>query len=231
MDMVVRVSEGSEARGERRGHRMAGWAAIVASGAFLVQPLSVALLPFDLEAVHDPVELSRYWWAGTLQALEFTVIGAAVLTLVVAVRELGARSVAGQVSCLLGCVSGAAFLLQATLSAATYSSWLMRDASTFVPDAGIRSAILFSTFVAGYAVLGLANLSTAGWLLGFVRWGRPAGLVGAVLTTVLLLVAVLLVLGTVSGVTIPTVLLHVPMWWAVGIALLRARPREAAAPR
>jgi hypothetical protein len=119
-------------------------------------------------------------------------------------------------------VSGVGFLLQSSLSAATYSWWLMQDASSFTPDPQIRTAILFGTFVAGYTFLGVANLGTAGWLLGLVLGMRRAGLAGMVLMVFAVLVATMLVAGTLSGFTIPTVLLHVPVWVVLGVKLLRA---------
>ncbi len=230
MEMVVRVSDGGEVRQGPGPSRRAGWAAIAAGLAFLVQPVSVGFLPFDLEEVHDPVELSRYWWAGTLQAIEFTVIAVAVLVLVVSLRsvEQQQRSDWGQVTWVLGMASAAGFLLQAALSAASYSWWLMQDASAFTADPEVRSTILFGTFVAGYTFLGMANLASAGWIIGLVAAGRRTGLDGAVFAGFAVLVATALAVGTLTGFTIPTVIAHLPFWLVLGVKLLRARPATAA---
>ncbi len=89
MGMVVRVSAGGGQSTELVWFRWAGWAAVVAAAAFLIQPVSVGFLPFDLEEMRDPVALSAYWWAGTLQAVEFAVIASAVFVLVVALWDVG----------------------------------------------------------------------------------------------------------------------------------------------
>jgi hypothetical protein len=223
MNMVVRVvSQTDEPTSERQRYRLAGWAAIVAAIAFLVQPLSVGFLPFDLQEMRDPVELSDYWWAGSLQSAEFAVMAGAVFVLVAAARGIAPQSQWQQVTWGLGVVSGVGFLLQSALSAATYSWWLMQDASSFTPDTEVRSAILFGTFVVGYAFLGTANLATAGWLFGLIFTMRRAGLVGTVFTVFAGLVATVLVIGTVAGFTIPTVLLHLPLWLVLGVKLIRA---------
>jgi hypothetical protein len=229
MGMVVRVSETDQQASDRPAFRLAGWAALVAAVAFLVQPLSVGFLPFDLEEMRDPVALSTYWWAGALQAAEFAVMASAVLTLVVALREVVPQTPWQQVTSALGLVSGVGFMLQAALSAATYSWWLMQDASSFTPDPEIRSAILFGTFVAGYTFLGAANMATAGWLVGLVLAMRRAGLIGSVFTVFAVLVAFALVAGTLTGFTIPTVLLHLPLWVLLGIKLLRTYRAPSAA--
>ena len=224
MPMVVKVSGAPAPVEDRRGQRRAGWAAVAAAVAFLVQPLSVGFLPFNLEEVRDPVELSRYWWAGTLQAVEFTVVALAVLVLVSALRPLWHDGPGGGVTYLLGCISGGAFLLQASLSAATYSWWLMQDASEFSPDPQVRSAILFGTFVAGYAFLGLANLASAGWIIGLVISGRHRGWLGVPFSVFALAVAALLAVGTLLGFAIPTVIVHLLFWIMLGVKLLRSAP-------
>jgi hypothetical protein len=222
--MAVRVLRTSVVDSHRCGLRVAGWAAIVAALAFLVQPLSVGFLPFDLEEMRDPVELSRYWWAGTLQAAEFAVIAVSVLVLVAALRPVWVESAWGRATWVLGLASGMGFLLQAALSAATYSWWLMQDASSFTPDPEARSAVLFGTFVAGYTFLGLANLASAGWLMGLAASGRRSGLIGAAFAAFAVFVAAILTVGTLTGFTIPAVVIHLPLWLALGVKLLRSRP-------
>jgi hypothetical protein len=108
----------------------------------------------------------------------------------------------------------------------------MQDASSFTPDPEIRTAILFGTFVAGYTFLGAANLGTAGWLVGLVLGMRRAGLAGTSLMVFAGLVATLLVAGTLTGFTIPTVLLHLPVWVVLAVKLLReGRARTATVGR
>jgi len=107
MGMVVRVSDTDERASDRPRYRLAGWAAVVAACAFLVQPLSVGFLPFDLEAMRDPVALSTYWWAGMLQAVEFAVMAVAVLMLVVELQVGWRASPWLRVAWGLGVVSGA----------------------------------------------------------------------------------------------------------------------------
>ena len=228
MGMVVRVSDGGQRASDRARYRLAGWAAMAAATAFLVQPLSVGLMPFELEDMRDPVALSAYWWAGTIQAVQFAVMAGAVFALVVALPGFGSPSPWDRVIVALGAVSGVGFLLQSSLSAATYSWWLMQDASSFTPDPEVRSAILFGTFVAGYTFLGAANLATAGWLLGLVLAMRRSGLAGTGFTVFSVVVATVLVAGTVTGFTIPTVLLHLPLWVALGVKLLRTGRAETA---
>lgn len=220
MGMMVRVSDGVDGPVTHRRHRLAGWSALVAAMAFLVQPLSVGFLPFDLEDMRDPVALSEYWWAGTLQAVEFAVMAGGVFVLVAALHEAGSPWL--RVTATLGFVSGVGFLLQSALSAATYSWWLMQDASSFMPDSEVRSAVLFGTFVAGYTFLGAANLATAGWLVGLVAAMRGAGLAGLGFTAFAMVVAGVLIVGTVAGFTIPTVLLHLPLWLVLGVKLLHS---------
>lgn len=229
MNMVVRVSDDSERVSNRGRYRLAGWASVVAALAFLVQPVSVAFLPFDLESMRDPVELSRYWWAGALQSLEFAVMAGAVLLLVTAVQHAAPPAWPGAMP-VLGAVTVVGFVLQSALSAATYSWWLMQDATSVSPDPEARSAILFGTFVVGYAFLGAANLGTAGWLVTLVLTLRRAGMAGRLLTLFSVGVAVLLVLGTVTGFTIPTVLLHLPLWVVLAVTFLRAARAETSVP-
>jgi hypothetical protein len=227
--MSVRVSRTVAVDIYQRSYRVAGWAAIVAALAFLVQPLSVGFLPFDLEEMRDPVELSRYWWAGTLQAAEFTVIAVSILVCVAALQPVWVESAWGRATWILGLASGLAFLLQAALSAATYSWWLMQDAASFTPDSEARSAILFGTFVVGYTFLGLANLASAGWIMGLAASGRRSGLIGAAFAGFMLVAAAILTVGTLTGFTIPTVVIHLPLWLALGVKLLRARPASEVA--
>lgn len=130
-----------------------GWVALVAGVVFLVQPLSVALLPVNLEEIHDPVELTEYWWAGTVQSVEFFIIGIAVLVMVTALRQVWPVSTLREVAGAAGIVAAAGLLLEAALSAASYSSWLMRDTATAVCTAGVSEPARqpeFSTDVAAH---------------------------------------------------------------------------------
>ncbi|HSJ21940.1 MAG TPA: hypothetical protein VK964_15320 [Nocardioidaceae bacterium] len=201
--------------------RPAGWAGVVAASAFLVQPLSVAFLPFDLQEIHDPVELTSYWWAGSLQAAQFLLIALAVLVMVTQLRRTWPRSALGDVAVVAGAVTAAAFLLEAALSAATYSRWLMMETVSFSDDPTVRGAVLFSTYVVGYSFLGAASLATAVWLVGVVFLGRRRAYVGLAMSVILLALAMLLVVGTVTGFAIPTAILHVVAWAVLGVRLLR----------
>jgi hypothetical protein len=208
-------------------HR-SGWAAIAAAAVFLIQPLSAAFLPFDLETIHDPMDLTRYWWAGTLQALEFVVMGTAVLVMVSALRRVWPASTLRDVTGAAGLVAGTGLLLEAALSAATYSAWLMEDTARFSDDPSVRGAVLFSTYVSGYAFLGATCVASAVWLVGVVAFGRRLRYLGTVMSVFAGIVAAALIVGVVTGFTIPTVILHVPLWLALGVRLLRARALPAA---
>jgi hypothetical protein len=230
MGMDIRITRDAAETDRSVSLRRAGWAAVVAATAFLIQPLSVAFLPFDLEEIHDPVDLSVYWWAGSLQAAEFLVMGVAVLAMVTQLRRSWPTSALGDVTVVAGVITGAALLLESALSAATYSRWLMMDAAQFSDDPSVRGAVLFSTYVVGYAFLGAASLATAVWLAGVVILGRRQGYLGLPMTVLLTALAALLVVGTVTGFAIPTTMLHLVVWAALGIRLLRHSALTRRAP-
>ena len=137
--MAVRVSRTGVVDSHRCGLRVAGWAAIVAALAFLVQPLSVGLLSGGgyVEDMRDPLEVDRCWWVGVVAAVEFFAIGVGVLILVTALRRTWPRRGLADLSGVAGQLTGYAFLALAATYLVSHSWWAMPDVALYTDDADV----------------------------------------------------------------------------------------------
>jgi hypothetical protein len=210
-------------------YRTAGIAALAAGLMYILQPIIVFVLspqypagtPFE-DTFPDPSELGGASLLATLSAVEFFAVGLATIIAALALGRLTARTgagvwaTAGQVT---GVVSGAAWILMAGMTLAN-SGTVAQALSEVGADAGAQRVGLQAVNIVITGFIAVVAFCTATWLASLATAGRRAGVIGLPLAIASIVVAALitvalLVLNVPFG-----VLLLIPYFIGLGIALL-----------
>lgn len=213
----------ADAASRRSMYRFAGWGAIVAAACYLAQPFIVLLASQQEEEWLSPADIESSVWQGPLGAAVFVGVGLGTLAAVVGLDRLIAPRVSDpgwRVTHLLGVVTAIGWLLMGGLSVGQYSTVAraMGDIGADLPtvQVGLQSGMVVIT-----GVLAMAATAFAGWLVGLVRWGRRAGVIGRPAAVVALVAAAACLVPQLLWSQPFGMLAAIPALLVLGVALVR----------
>lgn len=191
-DTTTGVTDTTDQR--RRLLRTAGLGGVGAFVAWACQPVLVAVLAANVGADSpDFADLETMRYVGGLEAVVFSLVGVAMLTLVLATWRVMClsrpeASVLSTVGLAMGLVAAAAWFWVAGDSASMYTS-VGAGLPDITTDPAVQRAVIDRTYLDVTGGLLVFAVGCTGWFVMLATAGRRAGLVGRPLAVLLGLLA------------------------------------------